>query len=288
MQFGDSRRLVGLAALISGCSVSRAAPPEAAARALPVQVVEARSTPVEDASEYVATMDSRRAVELMPQVDGRVTRVFVKSGDEVAAGASLVEIDPRQQQAEVASAEDQRRAAAANLVFARRQYERSKWLFERDAISQQDLDQSRANYQAAEANVASQSSKVTSERVQLKYFTVTAPFDGVVGDVPVRLGDRVTTQTPLTTIDQVKRLQVYVYVPGEDAARIKLGMPLRIVDNEGKVVEGADVDFVSPRVERDTQTVLVKATIPNESGALRQAQSVRARLVFGVEDRVVV
>jgi RND family efflux transporter MFP subunit len=251
-------------------------------------MVQAKTGQVEDAADYVATMDSRRAVELMPQVDGIVTNVFVKSGDSVAAGTALLEIDPRQQRAEVSGAEEARRAAEANLTLARREYERSKSLFVSEAISQQELDQSRASFEAAEANMAAQASKVKSERVQLKYYTVTAPFDGVVGDVPVRLGDRVTTSTALTTLDQTRRLQVYVYVPGEYAPRLKIGLPLRIVDNAGKVVDASVVDFISPRIDRDTQTVLVKATIPNESGALRQAELVRARIVYGSEEHLVV
>jgi RND family efflux transporter MFP subunit len=282
------RGFVYLAALAWGCSVSRAAPPGETPHAVPVQVVQAKSAPVEDAAEYVATMDSRRAVELLPQVDGRVTRVFVQSGETVAAGTPLVEIDPREQKANLVSAEEVRRAAEANLAFARRQFEREKGLFIHDAISQQEFDRARTNLLTAEANVAAQHSKEKAERVQLKYYTVTAPFDGVVGDIPVRLGDQVTSQTPLTTIDQVKRLQVYVYVPGENVPRLRLGLPVRIIDTQGNVVDSAELDFISPRVERDTQTVLVKATVPNASGDLRQAQVVRARIVFATEERVVV
>jgi RND family efflux transporter MFP subunit len=129
---------------------------------------------------------------------------------------------------------------------------------------------------------------VRAQRVLLKYFTVVAPFEGVVGDVRTRVGDRVTTDSVLTTIDQTKRLQLYVYVPRERSLQLKLGLPVGIVDDSGKVVEQGELEFVSPRVERDTQTVLVKATFANEDGRLRQAQAVRARLVFGVEERVVV
>jgi len=64
-----------LHAAVSSCGVSKAGPPEGATRAMPVQVVEAKNGPVEDTAEYVATMDSRRAVELMPQVEGFVTRI---------------------------------------------------------------------------------------------------------------------------------------------------------------------------------------------------------------------
>jgi RND family efflux transporter MFP subunit len=284
------RRLAVLATVLGsalGCEETRAAPPPPS-RAVPVQIMAAHTAPVEDASEYVATMDSRRAVELLPQVDGRITRVLVKSGEKVAQGAPIVEIDPREQQAAVAGAEEQRRAAEANLAFARRQFQRSQRLFASATISQQELDQARTNLDSAAANLAALSSRVKAARVQLKYYTVTAPFDGVVGDVRARIGDRVGTETPITTIDEIHRLQIYVYVPSEQSPRLRLGLPVSILDAQGKVIDTAAVDFVSPRVDRDTQTVLVKASVTNETGALRQAEAVRARVVFGTEEHLVV
>jgi RND family efflux transporter MFP subunit len=174
------------------------------------------------------------------------------------------------------------------LALAEQDYQRTVALFRDQAISRQQLDQARTALDTARAAVAGQLSLVGAERVLLRYYWVSAPFEGVVGDVPVRVGDLVSPATILTTIDQVKRIHVYINVPGENADKLHLQLPVRIVDATGAIVDSGEVDFVSPRVERDTQTVLVKATMPNEKGALRQAQSVRARVVYGASERLLV
>ncbi len=68
--------------------------------------------------------------------------------------------------------------------------------------------------------------------MQLKYYSVFAPTDGIVGDVPVHVGDRVTNTTPLTTIDERTGLEVYISIPSEHAREIKMGAPVEVLDNE--------------------------------------------------------
>src|SRR6202521_4309665 len=82
---------------------------------MPVKVQEARAVPVNDTTEYVATLKSRDSAVLMPQVEGQVTRIYVHSGDRVAAGAPVMEIDPLKQQATVKSQERTRAEQLANL-----------------------------------------------------------------------------------------------------------------------------------------------------------------------------
>src|ERR1700740_3306463 len=83
-------------------------PPAAGPGAMPVKVLEAHAVPVDDASEYVATLKSRDSAVIMPQVEGQVTKIFVHSGDRVAANSELMEIDPLKQQATVKSQESAR------------------------------------------------------------------------------------------------------------------------------------------------------------------------------------
>jgi RND family efflux transporter MFP subunit len=123
--------------------------------------------------------------------------------------------------------------------------------------------------------------QVREQEVQLHYYRVVAPRGGIVGDIPVREGDRVTTSTQLTTVDQPGSLEAYVYVPIEHSAQLKMNLPVQILDSDGKVVADTRVSFVSPQVDNTTQTVLVKARIANGNDALRQLQFVRARVVFG-------
>jgi RND family efflux transporter MFP subunit len=118
--------------------------------------------------------------------------------------------------------------------------------------------------------------------VELQYYRVTAPAAGVVGDIPVRVGDRVTTSTVITTISDNAGLEAYIYVPIERAADLKLGMPVRLVSAQGEVLAHTRLDFISPQVDDRTQGVLAKAQVPSDKG-FRTEQFVRAQLVWSSE-----
>jgi RND family efflux transporter MFP subunit len=148
-------------------------------------------------------------------------------------------------------------------------------------VSKQDLDQAKSTLDAAQAQMDSLDSQVREQEVQLHYYKVVAPASGIVGDVPVHVGDRVTTATQLTTIDQPGSLEAYVYVPIEHSAQLKMGLPVQVIDSNGKVLADSRISFISPQVDNTTQTVLVKARIANGNDALRQSQFIRARLVWG-------
>jgi RND family efflux transporter MFP subunit len=243
--------------------------------------MEAKAQPVNDASEYVATLKSRDSAVIMPQVEGQITQIFVHSGDKVSAGAALMEIDPLKQQATVKSQESARAAQQAQLNWAKQQYERSQGLSAAGVVSKQDLDQAKATFEAAQAQMEALDAQVSEQQVQLHYYKVTALRTGIVGDIPVRVGDRVTTTTQLTTVDQPGTLEAYVYVPIERSSQLRMNLPLQVLDGNGKVLADTRVSFISPQVDNTTQTVLVKARIPNGNDALRQSQFIRARVVWG-------
>jgi RND family efflux transporter MFP subunit len=205
----------------------------------------------------------------------------VHSGERVEAGAAMMEIDPLKQQATVKSQESSRAAQQANLNWTKQQYERAQGLFAAGVVSKQDLDQAKSAMDAAQAQMDSLDSQVREQEVQLHYYKVMAPRGGIVGDIPVRVGDRVTVSTQLTTVDQPGSLEAYVYVPIEHSTQLKMNLPVQIIDSEGKVLADTRISFISPQVDNSTQTVLVKARIANGNDGLRQSQFVRARVVFG-------
>jgi len=269
-------------AVTVACSKGQPQNPQAAGmQAMPVKVMEAKAQPVNDASEYVATLKSRDSAVIMPQVEGQLTQIFVHSGDKVAAGGALMEIDPLKQQATVKSQESARAAQQAQLNWAKQQYERSQGLSAAGVVSKQDLDQAKATFEAAQAQMEALDAQVSEQQVQLHYYKVTAPRSGIVGDIPVRVGDRVTSTTQLTTVDQPGTLEAYVYVPIERSSQLKMNLPVQVLDSNGKVLADTRVSFISPQVDNTTQTVLVKAHIPNGNDALRQSQFIRARVVWG-------
>lgn len=251
---------------------------------MPVKVLEAHAVPVDDASEYVATLKSRDSAVIMPQVEGQVTQIFVHSGERVGADSVLMEIDPLKQQATVKSQESARAAQQAQLNWAKQQYERTQGLAAAGVVSRQDLDQAKANIDAAQAQMDALDAQLREQQVQLHYYRVVSQRAGIVGDIPVRVGDRVTTSTQLTTIDQPGSLEVYVYVPIERSSQLKMGLPVQVLDGSGKVIADSRVSFISPQVDNTTQTVLVKARVANGNDALRQSQFIRARVVWGTHN----
>jgi RND family efflux transporter MFP subunit len=256
--------------------------------ATPVKIEAARSVTIQDTTEYVAQLKSRNSAVLMPQVEGQVVEIFVHSGDRVAAGAPLMQIDPLKQQATVRSQEDTRTAKQAAVVYAQQQYERTKGLYEAQVASKQDLDSAKSALDAAEAELRALDAQVREQQVQLHYYRVVAPAAGIVGDIPVRVGDRVTTSTVLTTVDKPGPLEAYVEIPVERAGQLKLGMPLEILDSGGNVVARGKADFISPEVSNQTQTILVKSNLANPEGKLRTAQFIRARAVWGTRQAPVI
>src|SRR6185436_16072465 len=255
----------------------------------PVSIATARATPLEDATEYVALLKSLRSTTVQPQIDGQITQILVKSGDRVRQGAPLMQIDPQRQQAAVSSQEAERAAREAAVAFARQQAQRAGELFTAGAISRQELEQAETGLRTAEANLRALSAQVQQQQVQLRYFTVAAPTAGVIGDIPVRVGHQVSPQTMLTTIDQNETLELNVNVPIERAGELRSGMPIQLFPNDSaEPMATTAIDFISPRVDDQTQSVLVKGQVRNPEGKLRAAQYVRARLIWKTTEGLVV
>src|SRR5215204_4125890 len=170
-----------------------------AAPATAVGIMTLADKPIEVSSDFISTVRSLNSTTVQPQVEGRVTRIFVKSGDVVRAGQPLVQIDPEKQTATVQNTESQRAARVADVTYWKAQVERLQALLKAGAISQNELDTAQHNLASAEANLSALDAQVREGRVQLQYYRVTAPAAGVVGDISIREGDRVTTQTEITT-----------------------------------------------------------------------------------------
>ncbi len=255
---------------------------------IPVKIEVARSVPVSDTTEYVATLRSRDTAILMPQVEGQITSISVRSGDRVTRGSVLMQIDPLKQQATVTSQEQSRAAAQANLAWAKQQYDRISALAAAGVVAKQDLDQAKSALDTAQAQLSALDAQVQEQQVELRYYRVSAPADGIVGDIPVRVGDRVTNTTMLTTIDKPGSLEAYVYVPIERSTQLKMNMLVEIVDGAGNVMADSRVSFISPEVDNTTQSVLIKSQIANHEDKLRHLQFIRARLVWGTQEGPVV
>ena len=246
---------------------------------MPVEVLTLVERPVEQTTEFVGTVKSRRSTTVQPQVEGFITRILVRSGDRVAPGAALMGIDPRMQDAAVASLESQLASRQADLQQARQQAARMKTLLEAGAASQAEMELAENALSTTEAQAKATEAQLREQRVALAYHTVSAPTAGVVGDIPVRVGDRVTKSTPLTTIDENAGLELYVNVPVQEAAKLRIGLPVHLMDDRGGILATERLSYVSASVDGATQSVLAKAGLEKAVG-LRTEQFVRARVVW--------
>ncbi len=263
---------------LGGCrGGSGSAPPQQPPR--PVEVLTIAPTAVRETGEYLGSLLSRGSVTVLPQVAGYVRKIHVKPGQPVAAGALLVEIDARVENAALTSAGAQAASARAGLVLAQKELARAQQLNRDGVVSAQELDQRRADVAAAEAGVRAAGAEVSQRRVALSNNLVKAPVPGVIGEVAVRIGDYVTATTPLTTVAKAKALELTVSVPAVRARGLTVGAPIEILGEDGSVLVKCEAFYVAAEADPKTQLVEVKATFDNTVG-LRPNELVRARVVY--------
>ena len=214
-------------------------------------------------------------------MEGQVTKIFVASGDAVKAGEPLMQIDPRKQEATLGSQEATRASKEAAVRLAQIQYDRAEKLYAAGVISKQDLDTAKTTLDTAKADLESLDAQVRQQRVELHYYQVTSPMNGIVGDIPVRVGDRVIVSSVLTTVDQPGALEAYINIPVERSKDLRLGLPVELLDGAGSALAKTQITFISPEVNADTQSILAKAAVDNRKGQLRTAEVTRARVTWG-------
>ncbi len=248
--------------------------------AMPVQTVTIEAQPVAQSDEYVATIKSRRSAVLNPQVDGNLTRIDAHSGDHVKQGQLLMEIDPVKQRDTLAAQAATEQQKLAVDQFNQTELDRQKKLFDAGITSRDAFDQAQQAYNNAKADYESAVASRETQARQLSYYRITAPFDGIVGDIPVHVGDYVTSTTMLTTVDENRDLEAYIYIPTERAAQLHTGIAVDILNSAEQPVEHTAIYFLSPEVDNGLQSILAKAPVRSAAMLLRTAQLVKARVIW--------
>jgi RND family efflux transporter MFP subunit len=273
----------GAASVLGMAGCKQAPPPAPPMQAMPVMVAPVSFNPVPTGDTYVAEIKSRRSATMQPQVDGNLTKIYVTSGQAVKQGQLLMQIDPLKQIATVEQQAGSQAQANATYEFNKSEVERQKKLYEAGITSKQAYDTAVGNFEAAKgAYLASQAGTATQKQ-QLAYYQIRAPFAGVIGDIPVHQGDYVTPTTMLTTLDENSGLEAYIYIPTERSSQVKIGLPVDILDTSGKVLAHSTISFLSPEVDTGIQGILAKAEVP--AGSVRNEQVVNARVMWSEAPR---
>lgn len=412
-------------------------PQQAAAqpKGIPVKLAAVETSSVQDASEFVSSLEAKRSVAIKPEIDGLVTEIFVKSGDSINKGQAIARIksdsaqaDLRQSQAnliraqshlaelqagtrpeEIAQAQAQVAQATANLAqvrsgsrpeeigqaqarvsqaqadladaqtgsllediaqaraqieastaeaklatqqlaryqalakegaesantleqytqkegsakanlreaqrrFEQRQKNRQAEIERRTAALQQQQQALRQSQNGsrpeeiakaeaevaqakgklaelangtrqeqldqAEAQVAEAAAQVRGFEIQLQETAVIAPFAGVIGDIPVKVGDYLQKGDPIATLTENQLLDLRLSIPLERQPQLRLGLPVQMLDAQGKAIAIGQISFISPNVSANSQTILAKATFPNPNGELLNLQFVKAKVIW--------
>ena len=242
---------------------------------MPVEVVVARTDTVVDAILATGQIEAVQAIELRPDIEGRLAGILVREGREVARGTPLFKVDDAELRAEVARAEAERDLARQALA-------RTRDLLAQRASSQSELER-------AEATARSTEAQLELLKVRLDRTTVRAPFAGVMGQRFVSLGDYVTTSTRLATVQTVSPQRAVFQVPERYADRVRPGqvVAFRVAALPGKEFTGR-VDFVDPIVQLPGRTIMVKAEVPNPRRELQAGMFIEARLATAVRPDAVV
>ncbi|MCC5603128.1 efflux RND transporter periplasmic adaptor subunit [Nostoc favosum] len=351
--------------------------------AIPVKLATVQTETVQESSEFIGSLEAPRSAIIKPQVEGRVTQIFIQEGNRVQQGQVIISLQSDDVQAqlsqakgaleqaqarlaelqagtrqeevaqaraqltqaqarfrdaqsgsqpeEIAQAEAQIQSAKSDVELAQSRAKRYAQLRKEGAVSQDTLEGYVKEQQSAEAalvvaqkrldqlrqsrnssinelagaleqqkqnlrqlengsrpeeiaqarsQVTQAAAQVQAAQVQVQYTKVLAPFTGIVGDIPTKVGDYVEKADQLTTLTRNDSLELNISVPLEEAKKLRLGLPVQMLDAQGKTTARGKLSFISPNASSDSQTVLVKANFGNSRSQLINRQSVQTKVIW--------
>ena len=258
------------------------------------------------ANIYVKAGDRVKSGQLLMIIDKRKQEATLNSS---RADASASKAAISQAKDMLYTYQVQREALKSNLTLNKQLYERYTALFAKKAVSQQDMEKYTDSFNKAKSDLDANAAQLQSQRsaivtaksnyyralssiqeqsVQLQYYKITAPYSGIIGDIPVKVGNYVDASTQLLSITQNTQLEINVGLPVEKVFEIHNGLTAEILDNNGNAVSKSTISFVSPRVDINTQTILVKAIVDNKTGILKADQSVKVRVIYNQSPGILV
>jgi membrane fusion protein, multidrug efflux system len=267
--------------------------------AVPVGVVKAERRPIAKAGDFVGRVEAISRVEIRARITGFLEEVLFKEGDLIKEGSPLYRNEKGLFQAQVRQAEGALERSQAAKALSALQLSRAEELVEKQAGTVAARDQARAQDQQAEGAVMADEANLATARINLGYTDIAAPITGKVGRTNITKGNVVSPESgPLTVI--VSQDPMYVSFPvsqreflraqaaGRQVDISNIKARLRFADGTAYQQEGS-INFVDVQVDRNTDTILVRATFPNPAGALVDGQFVRIEVERGKpEEKVVI
>lgn len=242
-----------------------------------VDVFVAKKSNVPISFDYTATLTSQQDVIIYPKVSGTIIKQFFKPGDSVKAGDKLFLIDPEKYQAGYDALEAAIGVANANLKNAKTEFNRISNLYKKNAVSQKDYDAAVSALEIANANLLSARANAKNAKIDLSYTSITAPFDGVLGDNLADVGSLVVANsTRLVRLTKINPIEAHFYISDVDNLnRVKMQeSSLWVQTNSGAALKvgseefSGKVNFIDNVVNTNMGSVLAKAEFNNDDGKL--------------------
>ena len=250
-----------------------------------VRTIETQSTELQ--TSYPATIRGVQDVEIRPMVSGFITKMYVKEGQTVRKGQVLFEINKVTYEAAARQAKAAVNSAEAQLNTSKLTYENNQKLFENNVIGSYELQSAKNNYENAQAALAQAKANYVSAKQNLDFCYVTSPSNGVVGDLPYRVGALVSASSAeaLTTVSDINTMQVYFSMTEKDIldmTKEKGGLHAAISEYPAVKLQLADgttynhdgkVAAVSGVIDQSTGSVSMRADFPNPEHLLKSGGS---------------
>lgn len=242
---------------------------------VPVKMMQVQTAPVTDTVTAAGTLSAHESVVLRSEIDGRIVSLSFREGQVVKKGASVVRLDDAEQRAALAAAE-------ADLKLAESRFRRSEELAGKGFISQQALDEARANLDIIKA-------RVREVRVALDRTIIRAPFTALAGLRNISPGAYVKKGDDIVELAAIDQLNLDVRVPEVYLPLVKTGQPVSLTVDAlpGQTFSGK-VYAMEPVVDLATRGALVRARIPNSSGRLKPGMFARVSADLGSRPNAVV
>lgn len=260
-----------LVLLLSGCMKGGGPPKDAP---VPAELVTVEVGPLQETLDAIGSLEADESVDLKPEVEGEITSIQMTEGSAVKRGDPILQIDESKQAAAVAEAQ-------ADYNYAKQTMQRSDTLLQDGTISQQEHDQTDAAYQRAIATL-------NLARTKMREYTLTAPFDGILGQRSVSIGQYVSPQNTLVSIYAMDRMKLNFSVPERYSARVLPGQTLRLsVSSFPDETFSGEIYLIEPQVDVSTRTVRVRALVPNADHRLKPGMFANLTLTVGTKEKAI-
>ncbi len=292
-----------LSVVLYACNASAGSelPPQAAAQSLPV--ITLSRIPATTYQEFSASIEGSKDIEIRPQVDGYLDKIYFDEGAQVKKGQLLFQINDRPYREQLNNAKANLAAAKANLANAEINVSKLTPLVQANVVSDVQLKTAKASYDAASAAVTQAQAMVSNAEINVDYTLVKAPADGYIGRIPFKTGSLVgvTTPTALTVLSAVKEIYAYFSFSEKDflqfagqvtgktiEEKIKQLPPVELVlaDNSVYPVKGK-VETVSGQFNK-TGAISFRAVFENTGGILRSGNTGKIRISHLLDSSLVV